>query len=227
MALPLKYVFRATALITLLAAASLAAARGYDVPAAVEQVLSAVRDAGPAGFFLAMAVLPAAGVPLSFFTLAAGPVFGPTLGMPQVLLFSASAIAANMALAYLLAHRTLRPLLVRLLRRLGYGIPSADAGDADGLALLLRVTPGIPFAVQNYMLGLAAVPFGRYMLVSCLVAFPLNAAIVVFGSALLQGPGRTAALALMLMLAVMAAVRLLRRRLVQKVQPAEKDRFGT
>jgi uncharacterized membrane protein YdjX (TVP38/TMEM64 family) len=194
-----------------LMAITLMLARGHDIPAAIRHALEVLRNAGPTAFFLAMALLPAIGMPLSFFCLTAGSVFGPQLGMPLVLFFSLTAVGTNIAISYLLASRALRPPLQYLLRRLDYQLPQVQSGDVTDLIVLLRVTPGLPFPVQNYLLGLAAVPFLRYFAVSCLIAFPLNAAIVIFGDALLQGRGGKALAGLLLLLAVMAAIHLVRR----------------
>jgi uncharacterized membrane protein YdjX (TVP38/TMEM64 family) len=131
--------------------------------------------------------------------------------MPAVMALSLSAIATNIAFTYLLATRALRPPLEARMKRLGYQMPRVASGDTTDLIVLLRVTPGLPFPVQNYLLGLAAVPFTRYLLVSCLIAFPLNAAIIFFGDALLQGKGRMALVGLLLLLALMAAIHLVRR----------------
>lgn len=185
---------------------------GHDIKTWIQQGLALLRAAGPVTFFLAMALLPAIGAPLSFFCLTAGSVFGPQLGMPLVMLFSLAAIAANIALSHVLANRVLRPPLEYVLKRLGYQMPRVATGDVTDLIVLLRVTPGLPFPVQNYLLGLAAVPFLRYLIVSCLIAFPLNAAIIFFGKALMQGRGRMALIGLLLLLAVMAAIHLVRRR---------------
>lgn len=191
---------------------------GHDVGAVVQAALDLLRSAGPAPFFLSMAILPAFGAPLSFFCLTAGSVFGPLLGMPLVILLALSAIGANVSLSYLLASRALRPPLEYLLRRLGYQLPQVDSGDVTDLIVLLRVTPGLPFPVQNYLLGLAAVPFPRYFVISCLIAFPLNSAIIIFGEALLQGRGRMALLGLLLVLAVMVGIHLVRRRYRTRTQ---------
>lgn len=192
---------------------------GQDVRVLVQQLLDVIRSAGPVTFFAAMALLPALGAPLSFFCLTAGSVFGSQLGMPLVILLSLTAIAANISLCYLLASKALRPPLEILLGRLGYQLPRADSGDVTDLVVLLRVTPGLPFPVQNYLLGLAAVPFLRYFWISCLIAFPLNSAIIVFGEALLQGRGRKALLGLLLLLAVSAAVHLARKRYRARTGP--------
>lgn len=195
----------------LLLAAALWFLREHDLGDSIARALDLLRNAGPTTFFLAMALLPAAGAPITFFCLTAGPVFGPQFGMPLVILLCLSAIAANMALSYLLARRALRPPLEYVVKRLGYQLPQVRSGDVTDLIVLLRVTPGLPFPVQNYLLGLAAVPFPRYFLISCLIAFPLNASFVFFGEALLQGRGRMALIGLLLVLAVMVGIHLVRR----------------
>lgn len=187
-------------------------AQGQDLKALFQLLLDLLHSAGPTTFFLAMALLPAIGAPLSFFCLTAGSVFGPQLGMPAVTLLSLTAIAANIALSHLLASRALRPPLDYAVKRLGYQLPRVQSGDVTDLIVLLRVTPGLPFPVQNYLLALAGVPFLRYFLLSCLIAFPLNAAIIFFGEALLQGRGRMALVGLLLVLATMAGLHLVRRR---------------
>ena len=187
------------------------AARGLDLKALLAQSLELIRGAGPVAFFTAMAVLPALGAPQMAFALTAGPVFGPTLGLGPVIGLALFALTVNMALSYFLARRALRPLLEALFKRLGYPLPRAAPGDEFDLIVLLRVTPGVPFPVQNYLLGLAEVPFGQYLLVSFLIQGPLNAAFILFGDALLHGKGKVALIALSLILALMAATQLVRK----------------
>lgn len=197
-------------LVVVLVAAVLAA-RGLDLKALLAQSLELIRGAGPVAFFTAMAVLPALGAPQMAFALTAGPVFGPTLGLGPVIGLALFALTVNMALSYFLARRALRPLLEALFKRLGYPLPRAAPGDEFDLIVLLRVTPGVPFPVQNYLLGLAEVPFGQYLLVSFLIQGPLNAAFILFGDALLHGKGKVALIALSLILALMAATQLVRK----------------
>ncbi|MBM3842556.1 MAG: VTT domain-containing protein [Verrucomicrobia bacterium] len=174
---------------------------------------AALGAAGPVAFFGAMAVLPLFGFPISPFSLAAGPLFGASLGTPLVLVCGIAAIATNLTLAYWLARRALRPLLARLVARLGYRLPAAAGEDATGLIILVRVTPGPPFFVQNYLLGLADVPFGRYLGWSALVQGAFGTAVMLFGDALAQGSGRIAFLALGLLAGLVVATRLVRRHL--------------
>ena len=112
-----------------------------------------------------------------------------------------------------------RPVLEALLRRLGYKIPQVKKGDETGLIVLLRVTPGIPFPVQNYLLGLARASFGRYLLISFLIQGPLNAAFVVFGDALLHGKGQMAFYGISAIVVLLVGTHLLRKHYTRKKTP--------
>jgi uncharacterized membrane protein YdjX (TVP38/TMEM64 family) len=163
-----------------------------------------------------MALLPLAGVPMSPFALSAGPLFGARLGTPVVVLLGLAAITFNLSVTYWLARRWLRPLLSRVVQRLGYRLPEVERGDATDLIILLRVTPGPPFFVQNYLLGLAEVPFGRYLVISCAVQWSYNIAFILFGDALSQGRGKMAMVAIGLLAALVVGTHLVRKHLGQK-----------
>lgn len=194
----------------LLVAAGLVA-RGVDLKALLAQGLDLIRAAGPGAFFLAMALVPAAGVPFLVFLLPVVSLFGPRFGTPATVALSLAAATANMAFTYALARWALRPGLTRLVARLGYKIPEVAAADATDLIVILRVTPGIPFCVQHYLLGLANVPFGKYLLLSCLIVWPVATGFMLFGDALLHGKGKVALLSLSLLLAATAALHLVRK----------------
>jgi len=202
-----------------LVVAAVMVARGLDLKSLVQQGLDLIRSAGPVVFFVAMATLPAVGAPLLAFSLSAGPVFGEKLGLWPVIGLSLLAILVNMALSYFLASRALRPLLEKLFTLLGYKLPRAESGDATDLIILLRVTPGIPFPVQNYLLGLAQVPFWKYLGLSGAIIGSMTVALILFGDALLHGKGKVALIALSLFLALTAATHLLRKHYGKKKTP--------
>lgn len=177
---------------------------------------AACADAGPGVFFSAMAVLPGFGVPMSPFALSAGPLFSERLGTAAVLGAGLAAITFNLVVTYWLARRWLRPVLERLVAWLGHRLPEVEGGDATDLVILLRVTPGIPFFVQNYLLGLAEAPFGRYLAISCVVQWSFNVAFMLFGDALSQGRGRLAFAAIGLVAALATGTHLLRRHLARR-----------
>lgn len=195
----------------LLGVAAVLVARGLDLKSLLQQALATVQQAGPLVFFAAMAVLPAFGAPLSPFALTAGSIFAGQLGMPLVIACALAAVTFNLVVGYFLASRAFRPLLEKLITRLGYRLPQVEEADAADLIVLLRVTPGVPFPVQNYLLGLARVPFGKYLLISCAVQWAFNAALILFGDALLHGKGKLALLGLCALLALTAGTHLVRK----------------
>jgi uncharacterized membrane protein YdjX (TVP38/TMEM64 family) len=185
----------------------------------VEEGLGLVRSAGPVAFLVAMIVLPAFGVPMLAFTLPVVSTFGPRWGTGPVVLVALLAMTANYVLAYALARRGLRPLLSRLIARLGYRMPEVAAGDANDLVVILRLTPGLPFFAQNYLAGLAEVPFRPYLWISAVITWPMAAGFMLFGDALLHGKGKVALIALSLLVVLTAITHVVRRHYRRKSAP--------
>ncbi len=180
--------------------------------------MDALRVAGPAAFFGAMAVLPLAGFPLSPFTLAAGPVFGPQMGAGWVIVCAIVAVAVNVAVSYWLAAKALRPLVIWLLGKLDKKLPDVGARSPWELTLILRVVPGTPFFLQSYLLGLARVPFGIYLLVSVLVPSIYISVAVLAGDAIGRGDRKTLAAAGVLFAVVGLGMHLLRKKIQRKLR---------
>lgn len=197
--------------IAVLGVAAVLVLRGVDLKALLDQGLELLRSAGPVAFFLGMALAPLAAVPMLAFSLPAVALYGPQFGTLGVVALALAAVTVNFCLSYALARRALRPLLSAIVSRLGYRLPEVEAGDATDLVILLRVTPGIPFFAQNYLAGLAEVPFGRYFLVSILTSWPLNVAFLLFGDALLHGKGKVALISLCALAALVTATHLVRK----------------
>jgi uncharacterized membrane protein YdjX (TVP38/TMEM64 family) len=185
-------------------------------------LLERVAAAGPLVFFSAMAVFPAVGVPNSPFALAAGPVFGERLGLPVVTLLCVAAITVNLTFTYWLSRRWLRPGCARMLARFGYTLPEVETGDVNDLIVLIRVTPVLPFFVQNYLLGLADVPFVRYLLISLAIQGSVNVAFILFGDALNHGRGGMALTAVLLIAMLAVGTHLLRKHYGKKKAAAAR-----
>jgi len=136
--------------------------------------------APPLQLFLAMTVLPLVGVPVSPFWIAAGIRLGPVAAMAA----STAALALNVALGYWLASGALRAPLSRWVAKRGYSIPRLRGAPETQFIVMVRVAPPLPLAVQNYVLGLAGVGFGRYMLLSVPVQAAYAFGFVWFGYSL-------------------------------------------
>ena len=184
----------------------------FDLRGQVNRCLILLRAAGPWPFFVAMALLPAVGFPMAAFTVTAGEVFGPTLGAGSVIACAIAAQIVNMTLCYWIAGHALRPWMARLAAWLGYALPVVPSGSAWEIVLLVRIIPGLPFFVQNYLLGLARVPFGIYLLISTLVHAGLVVGAILAGDAIARGdPWALAAGASMILVAIAVVFHLRRR----------------
>jgi uncharacterized membrane protein YdjX (TVP38/TMEM64 family) len=202
--------------LVLIAAALVAVVLRTGLLETLNTVVFHLREAGPAVFFVAMALLPAAGFPLMAFTLAAGPVFAPTLGTGWVILWSLIAIITNLLLTYWLADRAIRPLVARVLTYFDFRLPDRLAASAWQLSLIVRLTPGPPFWVQSYLLGLVRVPLVPYLTVSTGVVAGYVVALVWGGEAIASGNGRLAIAAIGVLAISVAGLQLLRRRTTRR-----------
>ena len=206
--------------LAVLAAAGLVGAflllRGAHPRELVDQGMALIRAAGPVAFFAAMAVLPAAGAPLLFFTLSAGEAFGVQLSMPGVIGLALAMIALNLALTYWLARYALRPLLTNLVSRYGYKVPSITPQNALSVALVVRLTPGPPYFLQGYLLGLAEVPFRLYMLVSWLCVMPWAVGGIVMGQGILNGNFKVAVTGMGVLVVAVVLVQVVRKKYAKR-----------
>lgn len=186
--------------------------RQFDLGSSMRSCIAYFRDAGPWPFFAAMAVLPAVGFPISAFNVVAGPVFGTMLGVPGVIACGTLAIAVNLAGCYWMAAGPMRRVMEHLLKRLGYEIPELPGRTAWEIVLVVRIIPGPPLFLQNYLLGLMRVPFATYMLVSLAVQVCFLTATVTAGDALMRGDWRALAIAGVLFVGVGVVMHRLRLR---------------
>ncbi len=184
-----------------------------DLMLMARMLIEVVRQAGPWVFFSAMAFLPVFGFPLAPFNLAAGPTFSDSMGMPLLILLASTATAVNVALSYGMARYLLRPPITRLLLWLGYTIPSVPKDRHLAVAFLVRITPGPPFFLQSYLLGLADIHFLPYMIASWSIASMWSALAILGGDALIHGNLRLGLFALGLIGALMLGLKLLRKKI--------------
>ena len=210
-----KHLWLAAGAVVVIAALGFLAVKS-GVIGAIDSVVLGLRDAGPVAFFAAMALLPAIGFPMMAFTLAAGPVFGPTLGAGWVIGWGLLAVLANLLISYWLASRALRPLVSRLLVRFDFHLPENAAGDAWQVTLITRLAPGPPYWVQSYLLGLIRVPLTPYLVVSLLVMAGYLVALGLGGEAVSSGNGRLGFVAAGVLVVFIAALQLLRKRTARR-----------
>jgi uncharacterized membrane protein YdjX (TVP38/TMEM64 family) len=87
-------------------------------------------------------------------------------------------------------------------------------------ALLVRITPGPPYVLQSFLLGLIEVPYLTYMLISWPIATAMAALVILFGDAVAQGRGRVALLSVLGVCVLGILIRLTRIRLSSRARGA-------
>ncbi|HEX2286231.1 MAG TPA: TVP38/TMEM64 family protein [Mycobacterium sp.] len=134
----------------------------------------------PLAFLAAHIVVTVFPFPRTAFTLAAGLLFGPVLGVP--LAVAAATVSAVIAL---LLVRAAGWQLNRLVRH-----PRIDSLDARlrergwPAIMSMRMIPAVPFSVLNYAAGASAVRVLPYTLATLVGLLPGTAAVVILGDAL-------------------------------------------
>lgn len=138
----------------------------------------------PLAFLLTHVVATVVPIPRTAFTLAAGLLFGPLLGVAiAVVASTASAMialllvrAAGWRLSRLTRHRSIATVEERLRQR-------------GWLAILsLRLIPAVPFSALNYAAGASSVRVLPYALATLAGLLPGTTAVVVLGDALAGHP---------------------------------------
>lgn len=125
---------------------------------------------GPVVFALAYVVAVVLLVPASAMTVAAGAIFGLFLGTVVVSLASTT----GAALAFLISRYLARDAVARKLRR-NPRFAAIDRAVAEGgwkIVALLRLSPAVPFNLQNYAYGLTGLRFWTCVLTSWLAMLP-------------------------------------------------------
>ena len=115
--------------------------------------------------FVSIAILPGFILPCAPLLLLAG-IWGTEFGVAQACLYSVLALTINLIWTYWFAYGPGRKIVNRLLKVFKYEIPELPSQNLNQWAIILRLTPGIPFIFTNYGLGLLKMPFVKYMLIS-------------------------------------------------------------
>jgi uncharacterized membrane protein YdjX (TVP38/TMEM64 family) len=134
----------------------------------------------PLAFLAAHIVVTVLPFPRTAFTLAAGLLFGPLLGITLAVVAStASAVIA------LLLVRAASWQLSRLVRHQAVETVDARLCDRGWIAVMsLRLIPVVPFSAINYAVGASAVRVLPYTLATLVGVLPGTAAVVILGDAL-------------------------------------------
>ncbi|MGH3905376.1 MAG: TVP38/TMEM64 family protein [Pseudonocardiaceae bacterium] len=138
----------------------------------------------PLLFLLGHTLVTIAPIPRTVFTLTAGLLFGPVLGVGLSLV----ATTMSAALAFVVVRRLGRGLVAPQLDHKVLRAVDAGLRRRGWLAVAsLRLIPAVPFSVLNYCSAVSSIRF-RHFLVGTVGIVPSSVAVVVLGDAL---TGRT------------------------------------
>jgi uncharacterized membrane protein YdjX (TVP38/TMEM64 family) len=138
----------------------------------------------PLAFLLAHVVVTVVPVPRTAFTLTAGLLFGPVLGVAIAVVASTASAMIAMLLVRAAGWR-----LNRLVRHRSIDTVDERLRQRGWLAILsLRLIPAVPFAALNYAAGASAVRVLPYGLATLAGLLPGTAAVVILGDALAGHP---------------------------------------
>ena len=136
--------------------------------------------------FVVLTTLPGLGFPSSATLMLFGVVVAPHYGMPAAVALAIAAQSLCSIWTYGLAAGPLKRLLRRYLLR-ERALPKMSEHDAVRLGLILRLTPGIPYALQNIILGSIGMRFRDYLLVSIPTTSLWTVCFVMTGGAIFKG----------------------------------------
>jgi uncharacterized membrane protein YdjX (TVP38/TMEM64 family) len=163
----------------LVAVAALALTVGLPDPVTLRERARALGPWGPLVFLLVHALVTTTPFPRTTFTISAGLLFGPWVGVGVCL--AASTVSA--VLGFLLSRR----LGGRAVARLGEGRVRAVERRLSrrGLVTVVssRLVPALPFALLNYSFGVTTVRMSPYLVGTAVGLVPGTVAVVLAGDA--------------------------------------------
>lgn len=174
------------------------------------QILDALKK-HPWVLLLALATLPGLGFPISPLLIMIGIVFTPRYGLPAACALGILAQSCCTIWSYLLAAGPLRGTLRRIISR-RRELPLLDDTNALQLGLVLRITPGIPYALQNIVLGLVGMRLKPYLAVSIPISAAWTVGFIMTGGALFEGRLGLAIAGMLLLVALVILTKLLRKK---------------
>lgn len=168
-------------------------------------------EAHPWALVLLLATLPGIGFPISPVLFLFGIVLVPRFGLPATLALGIGAQAVCTTWAYALAAGPLRLWLLRIFYK-DRTLPDMSSGNALRLGLILRLTPGIPYALQNIALGLVGMRLRPYLIVSIPTTALWTVGFITTGGALFEGQTGMAISGIAIIVVLAVATRMISRK---------------
>ena len=155
------------------------------------------------------------GVPLICYSLV---IFASSYAV--VLFFCLLGITANVIVSYFIS-RKFGAVLRGVLAKRGVCIPKVPTYEQYELVFLMRMIPGNPLAVQNYVLGAADVSFFKYAVVSLPIQYIQVAVYVYFGEGIFDGGISKIILGSSMLMVIAVVARMLEKRYGHKLKKSD------
>jgi len=160
-------------------------------------------------YFAIMTVALVAPIPASALYITAGSLYG----IGPSLMWIAPALAFNALLVHWIAGSWLRPRLERLIAKRGLRIPRLRTRNDEMLFItLVRITPGVPYFVQNWVLALSDVALAPFVAISVGIQMLFAAGFVILGPSAFEGEAGLAIAAIALLVFVSIGARVVHKR---------------
>lgn len=158
-----------------------------------------LQEAPPIAYFSVVFIASLLPIPASVLYAGAGTLYG----VPTTLLWIAfTAVLAN-TIIFFICSSFLRPTLIRLVEQRGHVVPTIDSdGDANLLIAFIRITPGIPYFLQNWIIGLSGVALVRSLAITLVIHMVYASGFVILGRSAFEGELGQVALAIALLVAI-------------------------
>ncbi|MFU8848305.1 MAG: VTT domain-containing protein [Opitutales bacterium] len=165
----------------------------------------------PWALLAALATLPGIGFPISPLLVLIGIALAPRYGLAMTCTLGILAQSCCTTWTYLLASGPLRSVLRRFLSQ-RRELPHFDERNALRLGLILRITPGIPYALQNIVLGIVGMRFRPYLMVSIPITALWTIGFIVTGGAFFEGRAGLAISGILLLIVLVLLTKMLQRK---------------
>lgn len=174
-------------------------------------------EAHPLALIAALAILPGLGFPLSPMLILFAVVMGPRFGIPTTCAIAIAATSFCSIWSYALASGPLRNILKKYVLK-DRALPELSDRSALRVGLIIRITPGIPYPLQNVVLGVMGMRFKTYLLASLPVQALYTIGFIVTGGAIFEGHTGLAITGALLLVAVILITRMLHNRSQRNAQ---------
>lgn len=163
-----------------------------------------LQEIHPMLFIVALCFLPLGPFPVSPIWILAGLRFGTT----NAILLSFACLLVNFSLAYLLSTILMRGLIESLLYKRINRLTDFEASQQLSFTMMVRLIPGTPLAVQNYLLGFFRIRPALYFGIGIPIQILYAIGFIVFGQSLIEGKTGKSILASTLLLSIVIGIRL-------------------